>query len=160
MRGQNAFLTYKMRAAPTNAKHLHLITLLPLIIASASNAQQAVVGSYGCGTGCKVSEKQLSSPTRMGNGWSKVLVELEQTCVDYRGIPYPKGADARGCKSGATWKTWYFAKCDGDLWGQGSASDGRDAYTQKIYDEEGNKITYNSAGAIYSKWEALCNSPH
>jgi hypothetical protein len=114
-------------------------------------AQQAVTGSFGCGTGCSVEEKQLSSPSRMGNGWSKVLVELTERCAINTG---------RGCREGYTSKRWYFAKCDGDLWGEGTASDGSNAYTERIYDQEGAPITYNSAGAIYSKWKALCDAPH
>lgn len=47
-----------------------------------------------------------------------------------------------------------------DFWGEGSASDGSNAYTERIYDQEGNPITYNSLGAIYSKWKALCEAPH
>ena len=126
----------------------------------AARAQQAVVGSHGCGTGCSIKETQLSSPTRMGNGWSKVLVELEQSC--WSGIIGDSNPNrsGRGCTHGAKWRQWYFAKCNGDLWGAGSASDGRDAYTQKIYDDDGNPITYNSGGAIYDKWKALCESPH
>jgi hypothetical protein len=127
---------------------------------SIARAQQAVSGSYGCGTGCSVEEKQLSRPTRMGNGWSKVLVELRQECWSgIEGDPNPNRG-GRGCTHGTTWKTWYFAKCNGDLWGEGSASDGRDAYTRKIYDDGGNPITYNAGGAIYDKWKALCQSPH
>ena len=114
-------------------------------------AQQAVIGTFGCGTGCSVEERQLSSPSRMGNGWSKVLVELTERCATNTG---------RGCREGYTLKRWYFAKCDGDLWGEGTASNGSNAYTKRIYDQEGRPITYNSAGAIYSKWQALCNAPH
>lgn len=125
-----------------------------------AKAQQAVSGSFGCGTGCSVSEIQLNTPARLGNGWSKVLVQLRQECWSgIVGDPNPNRG-GRGCTHGATLKKWYFAKCDGDLWGVGSASDGRDAYTQKIYDDEGNPITYNSAGAIYTRWKALCQSPH
>lgn len=116
-----------------------------------SYAQQAVTGRLGCGTGCWVDERQLSRPSRMGNGWSKVLVELTERCAPNTG---------RGCREGYTRKTWYFAKCNGDLWGEGTASDGSNALTQKIYDQEGNPITYNSAGAIYSKWKTLCEAPH
>jgi hypothetical protein len=116
-----------------------------------SNAQQAVTGSFGCGTGCSVKEAQLSSPSKMGNGWSKVLVELTERCAANTG---------RGCREGYKHRTWYFAKCDGDSWGQGTASDGSNAYTERIYDQEGNPITYNSAGAIYSKWKALCDAQH
>jgi len=127
---------------------------------SIAKAQQAVRGSFGCGTGCSISETQLSTPVRIENGWSKVLVQLRQECWSgIEGDPNPNRG-GRGCTHGSTWRKWYFAKCDGDLWGEGSASDGRDAYTQKIYDDEGNRITYNAGGAIYSKWEALCNSPH
>jgi hypothetical protein len=115
------------------------------------NAQQAVTGSLGCGTGCSVKERQLSSPSRMGNGWSKVLVELNERCATDTG---------RGCREGYTRKTWYFAKCDGDLWGEGTASNGSNANTERIYDENGSPITYNSAGAIYAKWKVLCGAPH
>jgi hypothetical protein len=114
-------------------------------------AQQAVTGRFGCGTGCSVEERQLSTLSRMGNGWSKVLVELTERCATNTG---------RGCREGYTRKMWYFAKCDGDLWGEGMASDGSDAKTQRIYYEDGNPITSNAGGAIYNKWQALCNAPH
>ena len=122
-------------------------------------AQQAIVGSEGCGTGCSFQERQLSSPRRMADGWSKVLVEKTQLCWSGQ-INDPNPNDIRGCNHGAVSKRWYFAKCDGDLWGTGLASDGSDAYTQRIYDEKGSPITYNSAGAIYDKWKALCSAPH
>jgi len=113
-------------------------------------AQQATIGSYGCGTGCSISIEQLSSPTRMGNGWSKVLVK--ETTRIY---------DMNGRLEGKTSSTfWQFAKCDGDLIGKGYKSDGSDATTDKIYYEDGNRILDNAGGQAYGKWETLCNSPH
>ena len=146
-----------MIARNTNTISIKLLLIITFFTAlwlqpiQKSNAQQAVTGSFGCGTGCSVREIQLSSPSRMGNGWSKVLVELTEKCAANTG---------RGCREGYKRKTWYFAKCDGDFWGEGSASDGSNAYTERIYDQEGNPITYNSGGAIYSKWKALCEAPH
>jgi len=139
---------------------LALVTICFSQVLSIAKAQHAVMGSFGCGTGCFINEMQLSTPTRMQDGWSKVLVELRQQCWSgIKGDPNPNRG-GRGCTHGATWKRWYFAKCNGDLWGEGSASDGSDAYTRKIYDEGGSPINYNAGGAIYNKWKALCQSPH
>lgn len=54
---------------------------------------------------------------------------------------------------------WQFAKCDADLVGDGYKSDGSDAATQSIY-YEGQRVDSSADGMAYSKWEALCNSPH
>jgi hypothetical protein len=121
-----------------------------------SIAQQAVIGGYGCGTGCAVSVKQLSSPERIGNGWSRVLVS---ETTRYYG-PDGRETSFRGIPSGQSIKFWQFAKCDGSIVGWGYKSDGSDARTESIYDEEGRRIIYNAGGQRYSKWEALCNSPH
>jgi hypothetical protein len=76
---------------------LAFITLFVSQALSIAQAQQAVGGSFGCGTGCSVNETQLSSPTRMGNGWSKVLVRLRQECWSgIEGDPNPNRG-ARGC---------------------------------------------------------------
>jgi len=119
-------------------------------------AQQATIGSYGCGTGCSVSIEQLSSPQRMGNGWSRVLVS--ETTRFYG----PDGSETsfRGIPSGQSKKFWQFAKCDDRLVGWGYKSDGSDAKTDSIYDEDGRKIDYNAGGQLYTKWAALCTSPH
>lgn len=119
-------------------------------------AQQATIGSYGCGTGCAISIEQLASPQRIGNGWSKVLVK--ETTRFYG--PDGRETSFRGIQSGQSEKFWQFAKCDGDVIGKGFKSDGSDATTMKIFDEDGRKIYYNAGGQAYSKWEALCNSPH
>jgi hypothetical protein len=113
-------------------------------------AQQATIGGYGCGTGCSISIEQLSSPTRMGNGWSKVLVKETAKIFDMNGRLERKSAST----------FWQFAKCDGDLLGRGYKSDGSDASTDRIYNEDGNKILDNAGGQAYGKWEALCTSPH
>jgi len=114
-------------------------------------AQQATIGFYGCGTGCSISVNQLSSPTRMGNGWSKVLVK--ETMSEY-------GINGRLERTSSS-KFWQFAKCDGDIVGTGFKSDGSDAVTSRIYNEDGVRLDCHSAcGAVYQKWEALCNSPH
>jgi len=110
-------------------------------------AQQATIGSYGCGTGCNVSVEQLSSPQRMGNGWSRVLVS--ETTRGSREIP-----------SEQTRRFWQFAKCDDKFVGWGYKSDGSDAKIDNIYYEDGRKIVNNAGGQLYTKWEALCNSPH
>lgn len=128
---------------------LYFLTAFGLQPMQKLNAQQAVIGSFGCGTGCNVKERQLGNPSRIGNGWTKVLVELTEECATNAG---------RGCREGYTRKRWYFAKCGGDLWGEGTASDGSNAYMERIFDQEGNPIRYNSGGAIYSKWQALCDA--
>ena len=113
-------------------------------------AQQATIGHYGCGTGCSISIEQLSSPTKMGNGWSKVLVKESTRIFDMNGSLERKSAST----------FWQFSKCDSDLLGRGYKSDGSDARTDRIYYEDGNKILDNAGGQAYRKWEALCTSPH
>ena len=114
-------------------------------------AQQAIIGGYSCGTGCAISIEQLASPQRLGNGWSKVLVK--ETTREY-GM---NGKLVR--KSSSTF--WQFAKCDGDVIGKGFKSDGSDAVTSRIYSEEGLRLDCGSGcGAVYQKWEMLCNAPH
>jgi len=119
-------------------------------------AQQATIGGYGCGTGCAVSVEQISSPQRIGNGWSRVLVS--ETTRFYG--PDGRETSFRGIPSGQSRKFWQFAKCDGEVVGWGYKSDGSDAKTHRIFDEEGRRIDYNAGGQLYTKWEALCNSPH
>lgn len=112
------------------------------------NAQQATIGAYGCGSGCLVGIKQLSPATRMGNGWSKVLVEETTRLVDHESKP-------AGIRKS---KFWEFAKCNGVLYGKGFKSDGTDRIVRSIYDEEGGPIIYNAGGQIYLKWKALCEA--
>lgn len=119
-------------------------------------AQQATIVGYGCGTGCAISIEQLSSPQRLGNGWSKVLVKETTRFYGTDG----RETSFRGVQSGQSKKFWQFAKCDGDVIGKAFKSDGSDATTMRIFDEEGRKIDFNAGGQAYSKWEALCNSPH
>lgn len=114
-------------------------------------AQQATIGGYSCGTGCAISIEQLASPQRLGNGWSKVLVK--ETTREY-GM---NGKLAR--KSSSTF--WQFAKCNGDVIGKGFKSDGSDAVSSRIYSEEGLRLDCGSGcGAVYQKWETLCNAPY
>jgi len=147
-------------------KHFFAIKLVFIALSAASlvlslhprgaMAQQATIGGYGCGTGCAVTVEQISSPQRMGNGWSRVLVS--ETTRFYG--PDGRESSFRGIPSGQSRKFWQFAKCDGEVVGWGYKSDGSDAKTDRIFDEEGRKIDYNAGGQLYTKWEALCNSPH
>jgi len=113
-------------------------------------AQQATIGGYGCGTGCSISIEQLSAPSRMGNGWSKVLVKETARIFDMNGKLERKTSST----------FWQFAKCNGDLLGRGFKSDGSDANTDRIYYDDGTKVLDNAGGQAYGKWEALCGSPH
>lgn len=132
---------------------LSLASAASMLIATSqmpeAKAQQATIGSYGCGTGCIVNIKQLSPAIRIGNGSSKVLVEETTRFFD------PEGKPDGTRKS----KFWEFAKCNGNLYGKGFRSDGADAEARSIYDEGGRPIDYNAGGQIFLKWKTLCNAP-
>jgi hypothetical protein len=138
------------------ASALSIASIVVTLLAESANAQKATIGIYGCGTGCAVYIEQISKPTRIGKGWSRLLVRETTRFYgsDGREISF------RGVPSGQSIKFWQFAKCNGDVYGWGYRSDGSDAKMQKIFDKEGRKINHNAGGQLYAKWEALCSAPH
>ena len=135
------------------SKHMLLargITILSVIFYGSSvSAQKAVLDVRGCGTSCRIETIQLSRPSKMNDGWSKVLVK-ETWIWD------PGFKNSEILKSG---QYWFFAECQEGLVGGGKSSNRRDArWITSIYNTEGFRKDVTVAGNLYQRWEILCKA--
>jgi hypothetical protein len=124
-------------------------------LGSPSVAQEAILGVRGCGTGCRIETTQLSAPSRMGDGWAKVLEKSSMYIMGMDGI---EEKYFLGRLLPAIEQYWVFAKCNDKWFGQGFKSDGSDARTESIYDESGNPKSYTAAANVYDRHQKLCNT--
>ena len=128
-------------------------TLLPLIIlfwVTSSFAQRAILNVRGCGTGCRVETLQLSKPSTMRDGWSKVLVKETWIEQDFDGV------DRINSRFGGQY--WFFANCNEGLVGIGTRSDRHDAKLNSIYTVDGYKKNVTASGNLYERWKQLCDA--
>lgn len=82
------------------------------ILVNPSVAQEAILGVRGCGAGCRIETTQLSAPSRMGDGWAKVL---ERSSMYIMGMDGIEEKYFRGRLLPAVEQYWVFAKCN-DKW--------------------------------------------
>ena len=130
-------------------------TAATIMSAGASLAQEAVLPVRGCGTGCRIESRQLSEPTWMNDGWAKVLERTSLYIVDMYGR---EEKSFRGQPLPAIEQHWIFAKCNDKWFGTGFKSDGSDAKTESIYDEDGRPKSYTAAGNVYDRHQKLCST--
>jgi hypothetical protein len=136
------------------SKHMLLargITILSVIFYGSSvSAQRAVLDVRGCGTGCRVETIQLSRPSKMNDGWSKVLVKETWIEQDLNGV------DSINNRYGGQY--WFFAECQQGLTGEGMKSNRRDASITSIYTVDGLRKDVTASGNLYERWEKLCKA--
>ena len=126
-----------------------------MLLGNPSVAQDAVLTVRGCGTGCRIETTQLSTPSWMSDGWAKVLERSSMYIVDMNGR---EEKYFRGQLLPAVEQYWVFAKCNDRWFGQGFKSDGSDARTESIFDENGNPKSYTAAANVYERHQKLCNA--
>jgi hypothetical protein len=143
-----------MRRMPLRTLLL-IFSVAPMVGAAPSLAQEAVLSVRGCGTGCRIETRQLSEPRLMGDGWAKVLERTSLYIVDMKGR---EEKFFRGQPLPAIEQYWIFAKCNDKWFGTGFKSDGSDAKTESIYDENGNPKSYTAAGNVYDRHQKLCGA--
>lgn len=131
-------------------KSLLFLPLVTVFIATTSFAQRAILDVRGCGTGCRVETMQLSKPSKMSDGWAKVLVSESWIEQDLDGVDHING------RFGGQY--WFFANCNEGLVGSGSRSDRLDATVTSIYTVDGLRKNVTASGNLYERWRKLCDA--
>ena len=129
--------------------------VISTLLAIPASAQTAVVPSVGCGTGCAVAIKQLSTPERLNDQWAAVKVQTTLTIVDMDGKPLKEW---RGEKLPSVWTGYKFANCQQGLYAEADTPEVPVDRIQNVLTLEGNKKTASVVGSIYRQWEALCQA--
>ena len=125
------------------------------LLAIPASAQTAVVPSVGCGTGCAVAIKQLSTPERLNDQWAAVKVQTTLTIVDIDGKPLKEW---RGGKLPSVWTGYKFANCQEGLYAEADTPEVPVNGIRNVLTLEGNKKTASVVGSIYRQWDALCQA--
>lgn len=132
-----------------------LFAVVSTLLAIPASAQTAVVPSVGCGTGCAVAIKQLSTPERLNDQWAAVKVQTTLTIVDIDGKPLKEW---RGGKLPSVWRGYKFANCQEGLYAESETREVPVNRIQNVLTLEGNKKTASDVGSIYRQWDALCQA--
>ena len=120
-----------------------------------------VLSSYGCGTSCRLYNKQIEPPQRLANGWLRVHVFSSIWLGKFDFDTKTWSWANEGFRSGpASSKKFWFAQCDSGLFGSGRTSKLSETKVRSVYIESGKykglpKRT-TVAAAIYDRWHRLC----
>ena len=135
--------------------HNILIAIASSILAIPASAQTPVVPSVGCGTGCVVEIKQLSTPEQLNDQWAAVKVQTTLTIVDIDGKPLKEW---RGGKLPSVWTGYKFANCQQGLYAESETREVPVNGIRNVLTLEGHKKTASVVGSIYRQWDALCQA--
>jgi hypothetical protein len=131
-----------------------LLSSFLLVTQEPALSQSASLGRRGCGAGCGIEITELSQPSDMGNGWKKLLIREQYFLME------PNGTWRKAFPNELRWSPtqqyWIFAHCSGTSFARGQRSDGSDATSESIYEDDGSKKTTSVSGNVYDQWEALC----
>ena len=125
------------------------------LIAIPASAQTAVVPSVGCGTGCVVEIKQLSTPERLNDHWAAVKVQTTLNIYDIDGKPLKEW---RSGKLPSVWTGYKFANCQQGLYAESETREVPVNGIRNVLTLEGHKKTASVVGSIYRRWDALCQA--
>ena len=120
-----------------------------------------VLSSYGCGTSCRLYNKQIDPPQRLADGWLRVHVFSSIWLGKFDSDTKTWSWANEGFRSGpASSKKFWFAQCDSGLFGSGRTSKLTETKVRSVYIESGKykglpKRT-TVAAAIYDRWHRLC----
>ena len=120
-----------------------------------ASAQTAVVTSIGCGTGCVVDIKQLSTPERLNDQWTAVKVQTTLNIYDIDGKPLKEW---RSGKLPSVWSGYKFANCQQGLYAESDTREVPVNGIRNVLTLDGQKKTASVVGSIYRQWNALCNA--
>ena len=126
------------------------------------NRPSYVLSSYGCGTGCRINNRQVEPPHKLSNGWLRVPVFSEVWLSRYNPNTETWTWRNEGFRSGpATRQEFWFAQCKKGLFGEGESPDVNEASVSSVYIEKGDlkgqpKLQTVHAG-IYRRWQKLCS---
>ena len=131
-----------------------LIAIMSSLLAIPASAQTAVVPSVGCGTGCAVAIKQLSTPEQLNDQWA--VVKVQETVEMYRGGKPLK--EFRGMKLPSASTGYKFANCQQGLFADSPTREVPVNYIRNVLALDGAKKTQSVYGFVYDQWVALCQA--
>ena len=132
-----------------------LLAIASTLLAIPASAQTAVVPSVGCGTGCVVEIKQLSTPEHLNDQWAAVKVQTTLNIYDIDGKPLKEW---RSGKLPSVWTGYKFANCQQGLYAESETREVPVNGIRNVLTLEGNKKTASVVGSIYRQWDALCQA--
>ena len=125
------------------------------------NRPTFVLGSYGCGTFCRIYNKQISMPESLDHGWLRVHVyssfwlgkiNIKTNSLSWFNEGFRNGPGSK--------KSFWFAQCDKGLFGSGQSPKSSEANIRSVYVQSGKykgQPRRASADAdIYERWIHLC----
>ena len=132
-----------------------LFAVLGSLLAIPASAQTAVVPSVGCGTGCVVEIKQLSTPERLNDQWAAVKVQTTLNIYDIDGKPLKEW---RSGKLPSVWTGYKFANCREGLFADSETREVPANRVLNVLTLDGVPKKASVFGSIYRQWNALCNA--
>ena len=125
------------------------------------SATSYVLSSYGCGTSCRLYNKQIEPPQRLANGWLRVHVFSSIWLGKFDADTKTWSWANEGFRSGpASSKKFWFAQCDSGLFGSGKTSDLAEVKVSSVYIQngkyKGQPKRQTVHAAIYDRWQSLC----
>ena len=132
-----------------------LIGIASTLLTIPASAQTAVVPSVGCGTGCAVAIKQLSTPEQLNDQWAAVKVQTTLTIVDIDGKPLKEW---RGGKLPQVWTGYNLANCQQGLYAESETREVPVNGIRNVLTLEGHPKKASVYGSIYRQWSALCQA--
>jgi len=120
-----------------------------------------VLASYGCGTSCRIYNKQIDLPQKISNGWLRVHVFSRIWLGKFNANNQRWEWNNEGFRSGpASLKTFWFAECGKGLFGTANTSSLDAANISSVYIESGKFLGLPKRttvhAAIYDRWLKLC----
>ena len=132
-----------------------ILAAIGSLLAIPASAQTAVVPSVGCGTGCVIEIKQLSTPEQLNDQWAAVKVQTTLNIYDIDGKPLKEW---RSGKLPSVWTGYKFANCEQGLYAESETRDVPVNGIRNVLTLDGQKKTASVVGSIYRQWEALCQA--
>ena len=132
-----------------------LVAIASSLLAIPASAQTAVVPSVGCGTGCVVEIKQLSTPERLNDQWAAVKVQTTLNIYDIDGKPLKEW---RSGKLPSIWTGYKFANCQQGLYAESETREVPVSGIRNVLTLEGHPKKASVYGSIYRQWDALCQA--
>ena len=132
-----------------------LLAIASSLLAIPASAQTAVVPSVGCGTGCVVEIKQLSTPEQLNARWAAVKVQTTLNIYDIDGKPLKE------CRSGklpSVWTGYNLANCQQGLYAESETREVPVNGIRNVLTLEGHPKKASVYGSIYRQWNALCKA--
>ena len=132
-----------------------LIGIASTLLTIPASAQTAVVPSVGCGTGCAVAIKQLSTPEQLNDQWAAVKVQTTLTIAGIDGKPLKQW---RSEKLPSIWTGYKFANCQQGLYAESETREVPVNGIRNVLTLEGHPKKASVYGSIYRQWNALCQA--